>query len=169
MYINLHLSVLIWREHLFLLTLTKADSFIFTFNISWYYSSFCLYFSTNEEYQELENGTISPFQESAFNNKFAAGKTGNKKLEENFVHTQKHKNIWNSFCNFLDEKFAGEDLSETLDAEEFSRLKIPPAIPALLEFIPLNAGDVESDEERRARIRAQTLADKSYGQLIWTD
>jgi hypothetical protein len=91
-----------------------------------------------------------------------AGKTGNKKLEEDFVYTQKHKNIWNSFCNFLDKKFAEEDLSEILDAEEISRLKIPPAIPALLEFIPLNAGDVESDEERRARIRAQTFADKSY-------
>ena len=32
-YINLPLSVLIWREHLFLLTLTKADSSSFTFNI----------------------------------------------------------------------------------------------------------------------------------------
>jgi hypothetical protein len=96
------------------------------------------------------------------NNKFAAGKTGNKKLDEDFVYTQKHKNIWNSFCNFLDEKFAEEDLSEILDAEEISKLEIPPAIPALLEFIPTNAGDVESDEERRARIRAQTLADKSY-------
>ena len=91
-------------------------------------------------------------------NKFAAGKTGNKKLDENFVYAQKHKNIWNSFCNFLGEKFAEEDLSEILDAKEISRLKIPPAIPALLEFIPTNVGDVESDEERRA----QTLADKSY-------
>ncbi len=42
-------------------------------------------------------------------------------------------------------------------------MKIPPAIPALLEFIPpTNVGDLELDEERRARIRAQTLADKSY-------
>ncbi len=49
-----------------------------------------------------------------------------------------------------------------LNAEEISRLKIPPAIPALLEFIPTNVGDLESDEERRARVRAQTLADKSY-------
>ena len=38
------------------------------------------------------------------NNKFATGKTGNKKLDDDFVYTQKHKNIWNSFCNFLDEK-----------------------------------------------------------------
>ena len=79
-------------------------------------------------------------------NKFTIGKTGNKKLEDNFLYTQKHKNIWNSFCNFLDERFAEEDLSEILDAEEISRLKIPPTIPALLEFIPTNVGDVETDE-----------------------
>ena len=48
------------------------------------------------------------------NNKFAAGKTGNKKLDEDFVYTQKHKNIWNSFCNFLDEKFAEEDLKKKI-------------------------------------------------------
>ena len=37
-------------------------------------------------------------------NKFITiGKTENKKLEDDFVYTQKHKNIWNSFCNFLDE------------------------------------------------------------------
>ena len=95
-------------------------------------------------------------------NKFTIGKTGNKKLEDDFVYTQKHKNIWNSFCNFLDERFAEEDLSEILDAEEITRLKIPPTIPALLEFIPMNVGDVESDEDKRARIRAQALADKSY-------
>ena len=46
------------------------------------------------------------------NNKFAIGKTGNKKLDDDFVYTQKHKNIWNSFCNFLDERFAAEELSE---------------------------------------------------------
>ena len=81
-------------------------------------------------------------------NKFSVGKSGNKKLDDDFVYTQKHKNIWNSFCNFLDEKFAEEDLSDILDAEEILRLKIPPAIPALLEFIPINVGDIESDEER---------------------
>ena len=89
-------------------------------------------------------------------NKSTIGKTGNKKLEDDFVYTQKHKNIWNSFCNFLDERFAEEDLSEILDAEEISRLKIPPTIPELLEFIPTNVGDVESDEDKRARIRART-------------
>jgi hypothetical protein len=49
-------------------------------------------------------------------------------LDDDFVNTQKHRNIWNSFCNFLDEKFAEEDLSEILDAEEIARLKIPPTI-----------------------------------------
>ena len=60
-------------------------------------------------------------------------------------------------------QFAEEDLSEILDADEVARLEIPPAIPALLEFIPTtNVGDVGSDEDKRARIRAQALADKSY-------
>ncbi len=98
------------------------------------------------------------------NNKFAISKTGNKKLDDDFVYTQKHKNIWNSFCNFLDERFAEEDLSEILDADEVARLKILPTIPAIPEFIPTNnVGDVgSSDEDKRARIRAQALADKSY-------
>ena len=96
------------------------------------------------------------------NNKCTINKTGNKKLEDDFVYTQKHKNIWNSFCNFLDERFAKEDLSEILDAEEIARLKTPPTIPAHLEFIPTNVGDQETEEEKRARNRAQSLADKSY-------
>jgi hypothetical protein len=81
-------------------------------------------------------------------------------------------NIWNSFCNFLDERFAEEDLSEILNAKEIARLKIPPTIPALFEFIPTDVGDVESEEDKRARIRAQALADKSYAArkpLIWMD
>jgi hypothetical protein len=97
------------------------------------------------------------------NNRFTISKTGNKKLDEDFVYTQKHKNIWNSF---LDEKFAEVDLSEILDAEEISRLKNPPTIPAHLEFIPTNVGDVESEEEKRARNRAQSLADKSYASKL---
>jgi hypothetical protein len=97
------------------------------------------------------------------NNKFAAGKTGNKTLDEDFVYTQKHKNIWNSFCNFLDENFAEEDLSEILDAEEISRLKIPPAIPALLEFIPTNVGDLESDEDRE---KSQNQSSDSRRQIL---
>ena len=96
------------------------------------------------------------------NNKFAISKTGNKKLDDDFVYTQKHKNILNYFCNFLDERFAEEDLMEILDADEISKTKIPPAIPALLEFIPPHVGDIESDEDKRARTRAQAQADKSY-------
>ena len=81
-------------------------------------------------------------------NKFAIGKTGNKKLDDDFVYTQKHKNIWNSFCNFLDKRFAAEDLRKFLDAEEeIARLKITSA---LLKFIPTNVGDLESDEDKRA-------------------
>ena len=54
-------------------------------------------------------------------------------------------------------------LGEILDVdEEIARSKFSPAIPALLEFIPLNVGHVEADEDKRAGIRAQTLADKSY-------
>jgi hypothetical protein len=89
--------------------------------------------------------------------KFTISKTGNKKLDEDFVYTQKHKNIWNSFCNFLDERFAEEDMSEILDAEEISRLKIPPTIPELLVFIPTNVGDVETDEEKRARTTCRQI------------
>jgi hypothetical protein len=93
-------------------------------------------------------------------NKFAIGKTGNKKLDDDFVYTQKHKNIWNSFCNFLDKRFAAEDLRKILDAEEeIARLKITSA---LLKFIPTNVGDLESEEDKRARIRAPTFADKFY-------
>ena len=39
---------------------------------------------------------------------------GRRKLPEDFLYTQNHKSIWNSFSNFLDEKFAEEDLSEIL-------------------------------------------------------
>ena len=50
------------REHPVLLTLTKAESFYFTFNINWYSSFLSLFF---------------------YNNKFAIGKTGgNKKLDD---------------------------------------------------------------------------------------
>ena len=88
-----------------------------------------------------------------FNKRRISRKTGNKKLDEDFVYTQKHKNIWNSFCNFLDERFAEEDMmSEILDADEIFGLKILPTIPGLLEFIPTNVGDEESDEDKRRRI-----------------
>ena len=62
---------------------------------------------------------------------------------------------------FLDERFAEEDLSEILDTDEIARIKTPPIIPAMIEFVPENPGDVESDEARRARARGQALADLS--------
>ncbi len=104
--------------------------------------------------------------------KFTISKTGNKKLDVDFVYTQKHKNIWNYFCNFLDERFAEEDLSEVLDAEEISRFKIPPTIPALLEFIPTNVGDVETDEDKEPEFEhkhLQTNPMRARKQLIWKD
>ena len=94
--------------------------------------------------------------------KYNLAKAGREKLPENFVYTQSHKNIWNSFCNFMDERFAEEDLSEILDEDEITRIKTPPTIPPLLEFTPENVGDVESEDAKRARVRAQALADKSY-------
>jgi hypothetical protein len=51
------------------------------------------------------------------NNKFTVSKTGNKKLEDDFVYTQKHKNIWNSFCNFLDERFAERNSGRRRDSK----------------------------------------------------
>ena len=44
-----------------------------------------------------------------------------KKLDDNFVYTQKHKNIWNSFYNFLNKRIPEENLSEILDADENAR------------------------------------------------
>ena len=95
-------------------------------------------------------------------NKYDLAKSGRRKLPDDFLYTQNHKSIWNSFCNFLDERFAEEDLSEILDTDEIARIKTPPIIPAMIEFVPENPGDVESDEARRARARGQALADKSY-------
>ena len=37
---------------------------------------------------------------------------GSDKLPDDYVYTQKDKSIWNAFCNFLEEKFAEDDLSE---------------------------------------------------------
>ena len=103
-----------------------------------------------------EKGKKSP------GNKYDLAKSGRRKLPDDFLYTQNHKSIWNSFCNFLDERFAEEDLSEILDPDEIARIKTPPIIPAMIEFVPENPGDVESDEARRARARGQALADKSY-------
>ena len=97
---------------------------------------------------------------SSSKQKYDLNSSGRKKLPEDFLYTQNHKNIWNNFCNFLDKRFAEEDLSDILDEEEITRIKTPPQIPPLLLFEPANPGDVESDEAKRARARGQALADK---------
>ena len=55
--------------------------------------------------------------------KYDLTQAGRRKLPEDFLYTQNHKSIWNSFSNFLDEKFAEEDLSEILDEDEVTRIK----------------------------------------------
>ena len=40
--------------------------------------------------------------------KYDLTQAGRRKLPEDFLYTQNHKSIWNSFSNFLDEKFAEE-------------------------------------------------------------
>jgi len=99
---------------------------------------------------------------SSSKQKFDVLKSGRKKLPEDFVYTQYHKSIWNSFCNFFDERLAEEDLGEILDEDEVTRIKTAPTIPAMLQFEPANPGDVESEEAKRSRARCQALADKSY-------
>ena len=94
--------------------------------------------------------------------KYDVLKSGRKKLPDDFVYTQYHKSIWNSFCNFFDERLAEEDLGEILDEEEVKRIKTAPTIPPMLQFEPANIGDVETKEEQRSRARCQALADKSY-------
>ena len=47
--------------------------------------------------------------------KYDLAQSGRKKLPEDFLYTQNYKSIWNFFSNFLDERFAEEDLSEILD------------------------------------------------------
>ncbi len=68
----------------------------------------------------------------------------------------------NSFSNFLDEKFAEEDLSEILDEDEVTRIKTASVIPPMLQFEPQTPGEEEWEESKRARLRGQSLADKSY-------
>ena len=63
--------------------------------------------------------------------KYDLTQAGRRKLPEDFLYTQNHKSIWNSFSNFLDEKFAEEDLSEILDEEEVTKIKNAPAIPPM--------------------------------------
>ena len=94
--------------------------------------------------------------------KYDLTQSGRKKLPEDFLYTQNHKSIWNFFNNFLDERFAEEDLSEILDEDEVTRIKTAPTIPPMLQFEPQTPGEVKSEEAKRARTRGQSLADKSY-------
>ena len=55
--------------------------------------------------------------------KYDLTQAGRRELPEDFLYTQSHKSIWNSFSNFLGEKFAEEDLSEILDEDEVTRIK----------------------------------------------
>ena len=70
--------------------------------------------------------------------------SGRKKLPEDFLHAQNHKSIWNFFSNFLDERFAEEDLSEILDEDEVTRIKTAPTISQMLRFELQTQGEVES-------------------------
>jgi hypothetical protein len=91
--------------------------------------------------------------------KYDMTQAGRRKLPEDFLYTQKnHMSIWNSFSNFLDEKFA----EGILDDDEVTRIKTAPAIPPMLQFEPQTPGEVESEESKRVRARGQSLADKSY-------
>ena len=65
--------------------------------------------------------------------KYDLTQSGRKKLPEDFLYTQSHKSIWNSLGNFLDERFAEEDLSEILDEDEVTRIKTAPPIPPMLQ------------------------------------
>ena len=75
--------------------------------------------------------------------KYDLTQAGRRKLPEDFLYTQNHKSIWNSFSNFLDEKFAEEDLSEILDEDEVTRIKTAPVIPPMLQFEPSTPGEEE--------------------------
>ena len=95
--------------------------------------------------------------------KYDLTQAGRRKLPEDFLYTQNHKSIWNSFSNFLDENFAEEDLSEILDEDEVTRIKTAPVIPPMLQFEPQTPGEEEeSEESKRARLRGQAITDKSY-------
>ena len=55
---------------------------------------------------------------SSLRPKYDLTQAGRKKLPEDFLYTQHHKSIWIFFSNFLDERFAEEDLSKILDEDE---------------------------------------------------
>ena len=68
---------------------------------------------------------------SSSRTKYDLTQSGRKKLSEDFLYTQNHKSIWNFFSNFLEERFAEEDLSEILDEDEVTRIKTAPTIPQM--------------------------------------
>ena len=74
-----------------------------------------------------------------------------KKTQSAGQETKKHKNIWNSFAIFW-RKIRRLRSEQDPERRRDRQIKIPPAIPPPLEFIPLNVGDVEADEDKRARI-----------------
>ena len=82
--------------------------------------------------------------------------------EEDLLYAAKDKNIWTAFCNFFDDRLAAEDLGDILDENEVTRIKTAPTIPPMLQFRPVNVGDVETEEQKNERKRGQQLADKSY-------
>ena len=83
-------------------------------------------------------------------------------MPEDFLYSARDKNIWTAFCNFFDERLAAEDLGDILDENEVTRIKTAPTIPPMLQFRPVNVGDVETEEQKNERKRGQQLADKSY-------
>ena len=88
--------------------------------------------------------------------KYDLTQAGRRKLPEDFLYTQNHKSIWNSFSNFLDEKFAEEDLSEILDEDEVTRTKTAPVIPPILQFEPQTPGEESRSGRDSEDNRSQT-------------
>ena len=88
--------------------------------------------------------------------KYDLTQAGRRKLPEDFLYTQNHKSIWNSFSNFLDEKFAEEDLSEILDEDEVTRIKTVPAIPPMLQFEPQKRQERSNRKSPSGRGREDT-------------
>jgi hypothetical protein len=93
---------------------------------------------------------------------------GRKKLPEDFLYyTQKHKSIWNFFSNFLDERFAEEDLSEFLNEDEVTRIKTTSTIPPMLQFEPQTPGEVDkAGEGSRTITRRQVLLCRERGTVF---
>ncbi len=174
MYISLHLSVLIWREHLFLLTLTKADSFSLYFNINWY-SSFCLYFSTNEEYQartqEWDDSTIPR-------------KRIQREMERRIVNlllAKQETRCWKTisftlkylefFLQFPGRKICWRRSERNSGRRRNLKIKNPSNNSSTFEIHPTNVGDLEKKrkEPEIERNLSQTNPTRAKKPLIWKD